>query len=394
MFSLDPRNPEEEHPWLDQDTSLDLIDRISRTCPHIETLRIFPKGIAQSGLDDEAYDKISNLQYLRSFTFSGTIVHERLLEILGQLPHLETLTFCTDYAETWEYDESPLDVPDDSFASLRQLYLYGLDESAMSRVCKVSRLFRHLVTAVIIFEDQCFDENMSDTSRSKVAVKSLGRNSPHLENLTIHPRGDNDPFVASWPVIDAFKYMPLRCLNLGEVYFDSDEDEDGEEDEDEGDEQVEEAEDDTGDENEDRGTSTQNRPAVPEWEYLLSAVPQLEELYLERQQLWPGLLASFASELPMLRLLVFAHVRLDAVVTSLDSGIRAGTATQLITLRAHSYFGSKVPYLDNAISTAARFIFRIWPNATCEARNPKSASDQRRVGGLNKVMESLRIEHG
>ncbi|KAG9073421.1 hypothetical protein FS749_015241 [Ceratobasidium sp. UAMH 11750] len=387
MFSLDPRSPEEEHSWLDQDTSLDLIDHISRTCPRIETLRIFPKGIAQSGLDDEAYNRIGNLQHLRSFTFSGTMVHERLLEILGQLAHLETLTFCTDYTETWEYDESPLDVPDDSFASLRQLCLYGLDESTMSRVCKVSRLFRHLVTAVIIFEDQCFDENMSDTARSKVAVKSLGRNSPHLENLTIHPRGDNDPFVASWPVIDAFKYMPLRCLNLGEVYFYSDEDEGGEEDEDEDDEE------DKGDEDEDRSPSTQTRPAVPEWEHLLSAVPQLEALYLERQQLWPGLLALFASELPMLRLFVFDQVRLDAVVASLGN-IRAGTATQPITLRADSYFESKLPQLDDAISTAARFIFRIWPNATCEARNTKSGPDQRRVGALNKAMESLRIEHG
>ncbi|KAG8737572.1 hypothetical protein FRC10_008051 [Ceratobasidium sp. 414] len=351
MLSLDLSNAEgqyEEHSWLDQDTSFDLIDQISRTCPRIEALHIFPRGLAQSRADScvAAYDNISKLQHLRSFTFSGTVVHEKLLQVLGQLPRLETLTLCADWAEIWEYDQSSLNVPDDSFVSLRHLYLYGLDESAMSRVCKASPLFRNLVTAVIIFDDQDFDENMSDTIRSVVAVMSLDRNSPHLQNLTIHPRGNSRPFITSWPVINAFKHMPLRRLNLGGTYFDSgtssEEDERDEEDEDKG------------GENEDRDASTQSHPTEPKWEHLLSAVPQLEEFYIEQQQLLPGQLALFASHLPILRLLVFGHVRLEDEKLPF-SNICVGTATQPVTLRAHSYFGSQqLP--DEAISTAARCV--------------------------------------
>ncbi|KAG9082625.1 hypothetical protein FS749_006707 [Ceratobasidium sp. UAMH 11750] len=254
MFTVDLPNSKKQndiHPWVEYNTSIDLINHISHTCPRLETLRIFPEDLLRfvrgDGLD-EAYAKIRNLQHLRSFTFSGTIMHEELLVVLGQLPHLETLKFCGDWVETsWEDHDSVLNVPDESFVSLRHLHLNGLDESTMDSVCNASPLFQHLVTAVIIFEDQCWGLDRSDTARSKIAVQSLGQNSPHLENLTIHPRGDNGPFVASWPIIDAFKYMPLRCLNLGEVYLDNDEEyeEGGEDDEDE----------DERGENEDRGTS-------------------------------------------------------------------------------------------------------------------------------------------
>ncbi|KAG9076023.1 hypothetical protein FS749_012250 [Ceratobasidium sp. UAMH 11750] len=390
MFTVDPPNSRGQndiHPWVEYNTSIDLINHISRTCPRLETLRIFPEGLLRfargDGLD-EAYAKIRNLQHLRSFTFSGTIVHEELLVVLGQLPHLETLKFCGDWVETWEYHDSVLDVPGESFVSLRHLHLNGLDEFTMDSVCNASPLFQHLVTAVIIFEDQRWDENRSDIARSKIAVQSLGQNSPHLENLTIHPRGDYAPFVASWPIINAFKYMPLRCLNLGEVYLDNYE-------EDEEDEEDDEDEDERG-ENEARGTSTRNRPVGPEWKDFLSAMPQLEELYLERAHPAPGELALFASHLPMLRLLVSDHVRLEDVKLPSNNAVRVGAATQPVTLRAHSYFRYQNPCSGNMISNAARFIFGVWPNATFEARNTQS--DQQPVDQLNKAMESLRINHG
>ncbi|KAG8678941.1 hypothetical protein FRC08_017360 [Ceratobasidium sp. 394] len=268
MFTVDPPNSKRQndiHPWVEYNTSIDLINQISRTCPRIETLRIFPTSLLQFSVGDgldKAYTKIRGWQHLRSFTFGGTIVHQKLLVALGQLPHLENLKFCGDWVETWEYHDSVLDVPDESFVSLRHLHLNGLDEFTMDSVCNASPLFQHLVTAVIIFEDQRWDGNRSDTARSTIAVRSLGQNSPHLENLTIHPRGDNGPVVASWPIINAFKYMPLRCLNLSEVYLDNDEeDEEDEEDEDEG------------SENEDRGASTRNRPVAPEGTRIICVPP-------------------------------------------------------------------------------------------------------------------------
>ncbi|KAG8737580.1 hypothetical protein FRC10_008059, partial [Ceratobasidium sp. 414] len=271
----------------------------------------------------------------------------------------------------------------------------------MSRVCKVSPLFRNLIAAVIIFDDQ----SMSCTTRSKVAVESLGRNSPHLQNLTIYPRGNYDPLVASWPVIDAFKHVPLRCLNLLRVYFDPGTGTRGDAGDEESEEDQGEGKGGGGEENRDRGAGTQNRPTGPKWGHLLSAVPQLEEFYLERQQLLPEDLALFASHLPMLRLLVFGHLSLEAERPPFGD-IDVGTATQPIILRAHSYFGFR-QFPNKIIANAARcvvrpagkmrelttnrVIFGIWPNATCEARNTKPGSGEQTVGGLNKAIASLRI---
>ncbi|KAG9076053.1 hypothetical protein FRC06_009741, partial [Ceratobasidium sp. 370] len=205
--------------------------------------------VAESGIGDEVYDKIGNLQHLRSLTFSRTTVDKELLEVLGRFPPLETLTLHTDWAETWQSDRIPLDVPGGSFV---------LDEFVMSRVCKVPPLFRHLVTAVIIFDDQSFDEHEQYHSFER----------------------SNDPYVASRPVIEAFKYMSLRRLNLGEVNFDSGRarDEDDEDEEDEEDDEGNAGEDE-GEETEGRDASAQNRPAKPGWEHLLSTVPELEEIY-------------------------------------------------------------------------------------------------------------------
>ncbi|KAG8704026.1 hypothetical protein FRC09_003823, partial [Ceratobasidium sp. 395] len=132
--------------------------------------------------------------------------------------------------DKWEHDESPLAVSDDSFPSLRYLYLYGLDESTMSRVCKVPPLFRHLVKTTIIFDSQNFDENMEDNERSDVAVTCLGQNSPQVEELTILPMGNNGLFFISRPTLDKFKRMPLRYLRLGHFIFDEENEEDGSDD--------------------------------------------------------------------------------------------------------------------------------------------------------------------
>ncbi|KAG8702064.1 hypothetical protein FRC09_004972 [Ceratobasidium sp. 395] len=259
------------------------------------------------------------------------MVHEELLKVLGQLPHLETLSLCTDNMEEWEYDESPLAVSDDSFPSLRHLYLYGLDESAMSRVCKVPPLFHHLV---------------KDNGRSDVAVTCLGQNSPHVEELTILPRGDNGLFFISRPTLDKFKRMPLRYLRLGDFIFSGG----YEESDDEGDEGANNPS--------DRFESHQRGES--HWKNLLSSVPQLEELHLERKPLDPQLLQLIALGLPNLRLLVFGDLDLKKVKSS---GKANPVAAQPITLRGYSYFWCQKLFNRNLpseehIYNAAKFVAR------------------------------------
>ncbi|KAG9121295.1 hypothetical protein FRC07_002790 [Ceratobasidium sp. 392] len=388
MFSIESGGEQNEvHSWLDQRATFYLIDQIACTCPRIEALRLFPAKIADSDVDDCAkiYNRIADLHHLRTFGFSGTMVHQELLEILGRLPYLETLSLHTDWEETWEYDESPLEVPDDSFPSLKHLYLYGLDESAMSRVCKVPSLFRHLIQATIIFEDQDFDENLSDNKRSNVAVECLGQNSPHIQDLTILPRGNNGWFVVSWPVINAFKYMPLKCLRFGEVTFYSTADND-------------EGEEEEGDES---GANNANSLPDIHWEDFLASVPYLEELWLEQQELHPSQLPLFAAHLPKLKLLVFGSMELGYAEGSSDLA-DGHVAKQSITLRGWSYTkpwkvgldGAYAPIQEDIICNAAKYIFAIWPNATCEAltmgRDASSKSDGEVTARLNEAVKSLK----
>ncbi|KAG8680974.1 hypothetical protein FRC09_017845 [Ceratobasidium sp. 395] len=346
FFSYElPSDQIEYQPWLNHDFCLELVDQISRVCPRIETLRLFPKDLAQ--LDEDhgirIYNQIASLQHLRSLTFSGTMVHEELLKVLGGLAHLETLSLCTDPTEEWDYDESPLAVSNDSFASLRHLCLYGLHESTMSRVCKVPPLFRHLVKTTIIFEDQCFDENLGDDERSDVAVTCLGQNSPHLEELTILPRGNNGWFVISRPTLDMFKHMPLRYLRLGHFTFDG-------------------VHIDEYNESEDEGVNDRGNRFESIWQDFLASVPQLEELRLERQSFDPQLLQLIALRLPNLRLLVFGNLDLGKFKSS---GKTKAVAVQPVTLRGHSYFRTRKSFWrdehhdppdEQTIYNAAKFV--------------------------------------
>ncbi|KAG8739320.1 hypothetical protein FRC12_016363 [Ceratobasidium sp. 428] len=219
MFTVQPSGDESEsYAWLDKNTYFNLASQVSRACPRIETLRLFPEDIVLLPKKDaiKIYNQIADFRYLRSLAFSGTVVHEKLLEVLGRLPHLETLSLCSDFADNKEFDEIPLSVPNDSFPSLRHLYLYALYETTMSSVCKIPPLFSRPVKTIILFEDQYSDDDMGDDERSDVAVTCLGRNSPQLQELTILPRGNNGLFIITRPILDTLKCMPLRYLRLGE----------------------------------------------------------------------------------------------------------------------------------------------------------------------------------
>ncbi|KAG8778326.1 hypothetical protein FRC12_025038 [Ceratobasidium sp. 428] len=325
----------EYYPCLDQDTYLDLINHISRICPRIAHLRLFLQHISRSDEIDCAklYHPIASLRHLRSLTFTGTMVHELLFNILSQLPHLDTLFLCSDELEEGEHNQSPLVVPDDSFSSLRHLHLWGLNESAMSQVCKVAPLFHHLITVTIYFKDR-YDGEVNE--RSRIAVTSLGRNSPHLRNFTIVPRETIGWFVVSWSILDRFKHMPLRSLKLAELRVDVIADR-------------EEA---------DRVIYNQNNCRKPSWSDFLASVPQLEELELERQRLKPRHFALFALHLPKLRQLTFKRIHLDTAKTRNRTNHSITNTAQPIILRGRSFLEETLTdvYSEQTIHNAARFV--------------------------------------
>ncbi|KAG8692719.1 hypothetical protein FRC08_009575 [Ceratobasidium sp. 394] len=302
------------HSWLDRVTCFELVNQLSRTCPRIETLQLYPAKLGEYDKIQysELYDSIATLTYLRSFTFGGSVLHQELLQVLGRLPYLETLSLRTDSSQDWVFNQDDIYLPDDSFPSLQHLDLHHLDDSTVSRICNIPQLFRHLTTVNISHRED-YDDKLSEKKRSNAVVACLGKNSPHVQHLTVLPRGETRGcFVVSWSTIDAFKSMPLRYLRLGGIRLDPSLSSDS------------------------SGEAPQHHGPEINWEHLLAAVPHLEELHIETQTLEPQELQLFASRLPRLRLLVFKQVELDKGERSAE----AVNANQPIVLRCWSYFGS------------------------------------------------------
>ncbi|KAG8744289.1 hypothetical protein FRC10_010452 [Ceratobasidium sp. 414] len=335
MAAADTENGNTNGSGIGAKSCSDLIDWISRICPRLKRLCLFPSDeYGTSRADDyPVYTKLTTLTHLRSFSFVVSEVQSNIFQALGQLPHLESLSIKSLGASL--PTEDSITIPDNSFPCLRRLALHGLCDSVVARVCEIASLFRRLVTAEIIYCDQCYDGS-EENLRSSFVIKSLGQNSPHIQDLTICSRGSYGEFVVNLPVIDAFKYMPLKRLKLGEIIFDS-----------------------SGEENEDDpGSHVDNPGTAAQWTSLLTTVPQLEELRLEGQDLKPEHLRLIASLLPDLQLLVLGSVKLIEIAEPFDEV----HAPQPIVIRSRSYFRSQVYHEvgrapDNtAVYRAARFV--------------------------------------
>ncbi|KAG8780063.1 hypothetical protein FRC12_023505 [Ceratobasidium sp. 428] len=312
------------------------------------------------------------------------MVHQELFLVLGQLPHLETLSLRADESQFQEKHQEPIIIPDNSFPSLRQLDLYQLNEYTMSRICNIAPLFYHLVSASIMFNGKpsWYDNYYSNhINRSEVPFACLGVNSPHIERLTVLPHGYRlSELKLSWSIIDKLKHMPLQYLRVGTIELGPD----------------------IG------SNSTSGAPQVDRphrWEDLLSAVSQLEELHMDTKHVSLNELRLLGTWLPKLRLLVFWQIDLRQAETPTEMI----NATQPIILRSWSYFGANpvdeysysiwsacIPDTESTICNAARYLHGIWPHVKCETDRvshwPHSFSHYEKPGArLNDAIALLRL---
>ncbi|KAG8795485.1 hypothetical protein FRC12_013647 [Ceratobasidium sp. 428] len=315
---------------------------------------------------------------MRSFTFGGRAVLQALFLALGQLPHLEILSLRADESQVQKHLDDPIIVPDYSFPSLRQLDLYQLYASAIARICVIAPLFRRLVSASIIYKGKPSSHGFQFShrfNRSEVAVTCLGANSPHIEYLTVLPEGEClSEFLVSWSIVDKLRLLPLKYLRVGRINFNLNVD------------------------------SEHLGYGWPTWKDLLTAVPQLEELHMDTYCISSNELQLIGSRLPELRLLVFWQVMLQEAGRQPKA---ASATTQLIVLRSWSYFGGiqiqgfsdwepRLPADQSEVYAAARFLYGMWPNVTCETHNVsywprRCPSDEESGERLNKAIGLLKL---
>ncbi|KAG9077457.1 hypothetical protein FRC06_008901 [Ceratobasidium sp. 370] len=316
----------------------ELVEHISRECPHLETLHIFPRepGRPDMAAIDVKYNEISSLKHLRTLALGASEINQELFLALGQLPCLETLSLHTDDSQPKQTRSDPIDIPDDSFLALRHLALYGLSESSIRCICSQPPLFRHLVKASFVSSDRSLRKIVDQRDLSLVIAECLGHNSPHLTDLTVFSPGLDSCLVLYVPaVLDVFRHTPLRRLRLERARLKSWGD-------------VDDLVSDDSDVDEGIG------PIEIQWRDFLVTVPHLEELHLDSQLLVSRHLPVFASTLPNLRLLVLMGVSLeDGEVSAVQA------ATQPITLRCPFYVHAEDHNEWTNASEVAKYVFHL-----------------------------------
>ncbi|KAG8719715.1 hypothetical protein FRC09_010710 [Ceratobasidium sp. 395] len=256
----------------------------------------------------------------------------------------------------------------------------------MSCLCQISALFRSLVTLVVSFESNFLIRGeASNAERAGITAQCLGKNSPHLQNLTVHTRAGDGRFTAPQSTIDKFGRMPLRYLALDGISFDPDP-------------YLDHAE----SERETGGIDVSgDRLLRAGWTNFLVSVSHLEELHLTQGtfELWE--LQLFASHLPKLRLLC-GRFSLNGIA-ELYGRADWHPATQPMVLRGRLFisrsqlFDSPPPLTAEQISNAAKKLFNVWPNLTFEIYgrfydpNETQGEDVTIAATINDFIKSLKV---
>ncbi|KAG9119828.1 hypothetical protein FRC07_004945, partial [Ceratobasidium sp. 392] len=338
-----------QHSWLDPWTYLELVERISRTCPQLKILRIFSNGtepLRCYGSDSHAeigrwiwlqgrhdsqvndaseelspslkiYNLVQHLRSIRSLSISYSNVDEKSFQALGQLPHLENLSLHADrYQPAGAARYNSMTLVESSFLRLRHLALYGANESVLLPLPSLIPLFRNLETAIITCKvDYNYGPGHLRQPLLQV-VQVLSKYSSYLTDLTVMIASESGwYFELFWSFIAAFKRMSrLKCLKLGRLILNP---------------EVHPSE-------HDPTTSIQNNSPKITWSHFLDAVPNLEELDLQLQSLNLHELRMVTNMLPRLQMLVLWNVVLKSVPqvpspTALSTDQRI--ATQPIVIR-------------------------------------------------------------
>ncbi|KAG8796699.1 hypothetical protein FRC12_005793 [Ceratobasidium sp. 428] len=330
--------------WLDLDTYLNLIDKISATCPQIETLRLFGAGQGCRGrgwadswrswilrkhsqLDPidsmsvhfhtfypnyVSFDKIASLHHLHSLTITIPYIGQALLLTLGQLLRLENLSLHINVPMLQPLDDSTITLPANSFTSLRHLTLYRPHPFIFERFSQPSPLFRNLTTARIYIESSQGDDRVTLRRLPSDAVfQCLTQSSLTLSSLTISSYVERNCFTLFWSTVNIFSQMPLKRLDLGSIQFDP--------------RPIAFAV---------EASGMRTNVTQIKWNDFLAAVPLLEELDLSRQEITIQELRMICTMLPDLRSLVLCSIQLEEALETLRLPAILTVNDEPITIRA------------------------------------------------------------
>ncbi|KAG9075059.1 hypothetical protein FS749_013317 [Ceratobasidium sp. UAMH 11750] len=281
--------------WLDVLGSSRVLRTITRLCPKLECLRIYPGDPVPNTRyrDDEgllypeevvfANDKytihrqMKRCQNLRNLTISPAILEPITFYAISTLPYLDSLIIQSTgdggplYSEYYR-------LTDTSFPSLRHLSLMFLDPHVAESLCELEPLVCRLTNASIVFDEEGDDVEVWDFHGSRQDIlQKLGTRSRLLTHLVFRAGSGSPGIILTSSFLDMLRVLPLRYLELDNM----------------------------------NSMSLEARCAD-----MLDALPCIEELHLPADSVQHTFLRHAATRLPRLRYLELGAVNFDHCNTS------------------------------------------------------------------------------
>ncbi|KAG9100067.1 hypothetical protein FRC06_004573 [Ceratobasidium sp. 370] len=191
--------------WLNPGIASQLLENIVDTAPDLRVLHIYVR--ADVGSAASALDIITRFRNLRALKCTSVMIDCEKLQLLGDLPRLESLQVGSPGAPDDE-DEVPAGdwvLLARSFPMLRHLSAYRLPNSRVDQFWRLTSLVQSLVSVSISFHPGSF---------SGKAVSGICKGSPQMLELSLNFPGYGDQEILDVAAIGHIRKLPLQRLRV------------------------------------------------------------------------------------------------------------------------------------------------------------------------------------
>ncbi|KAG8737489.1 hypothetical protein FRC10_008110 [Ceratobasidium sp. 414] len=203
-----------------------ILDSLMTHRPKLQKLGLFPNlaigdfgGEGESGLlaflpGDPFYEYLDGTSSLRHLSSTLAWFQREALPILGQLPHLETMSI---YSWPKDAEDHDFEIDDNLFPSLTGLNLYHLAPWDVERVIRLRPLIKGLKSLFLETNLNRLGSEEDPTEWLNGELFPLLKDAPHITDLNIKVKSPSRAFNVyeiGESVLTVFSRLPLECLSL------------------------------------------------------------------------------------------------------------------------------------------------------------------------------------
>ncbi|KAF8593326.1 hypothetical protein BDV93DRAFT_252509 [Ceratobasidium sp. AG-I] len=209
--------------WIDVFEAGDLVTRMAATCPNLTKLKIFlgssrhpdDSGPVSTHLTASLFSHISQFQGLRALHSSSMVLSPGVLQLLGDLPHLESLGASVSIGDETDTEEIPianLILPEHSFPALRHFEIDCMPSTDVFKLWQTPPLVRNLVSVRVKF-----DEDSTESLNNMICI--ICRGSPRTTDLELDLGQGYDIELLS-ATVEHLQRLPLQRVRFRDARAD------------------------------------------------------------------------------------------------------------------------------------------------------------------------------